>query len=238
MTGRDVFEIDGVRFIIDLRVGHQRGKSKNGEFVLVKTPAVIDFYRSLQRREPRTILELGMFEGGSLVLFDKLYRPQHLIGVDLRDEIAPLESYRADKEHITALYRRSQDDPELPRLLSRELPDGIDLIVDDASHHYAQTRAAFHLCFPLLKPGGLYVIEDWAWSHQEPYQAPRHPWHDKPALTNLIMELIINLPGSGQLSTVTVRRDLAVIEKAAGASGAIDLNEGQARLRGRRLEPL
>lgn len=238
MMGRDVFEIDGVRFIIDLRIGHQRGKSTNGEFILVKTPTVIDFYRSLQRHEPQTILELGMFEGGSLVLFDKLYRPRRLIGVDRRDEIAPLEAYRADKEHITTLYRRSQDDPELPHLLSRELPGGIDLIVDDASHHYAQTRASFHLCFPLLKPGGLYVIEDWAWSHQEPYQTPQHPWYDKPALTNLVLELIINLPGSRQLSHVTVRRDLAVIEKAPGATGAIDLDAGRARLRGRRLEPI
>lgn len=236
MTLRDVFEIDRVRFVIDLRPGHEREMSTTGEFVLVKTPALIDFYRSLQRREPQTILELGMFEGGSLVLFDKLYRPRRLIGVDLCDEIAPLEAYRADKEHITTFYRRSQDDPELPRLVSRELPDGIDLIIDDASHHYAQTRAAFHLYFPLLKPGGLYVIEDWAWSHQEPYQEAQHPWYDKPALTNLIVELIINLPGRGQLSKVTVRRDLAAIEKTAGASRPIDLNDGRKRLRGRQLE--
>lgn len=238
MLRNESFEIDDVRFVIDIRPGEERGKSTTNEFVLVKARPLLDFYRSLRQRAPRTILELGMFEGGSLVLFDKLYRPERLVGVDVRDEIAPLEVYRRDRAHIRTLYNRSQDDPELPSLLAHDFPNGIDLIVDDASHHYAQTRAAFHLCFPLLKPGGLYVIEDWAWSHQKPYQEPLHPWHDKPALTTLILELIVNLPVSRQLSKVTVRRDLAAIEKAAGASGTINLDDGRAHLRGRRLEPL
>ncbi len=229
------FEMDDVRFVIDIRAGKDRGKSKDGELILVKTPEFLQFYRGLQQHQPKNILEVGMFEGGSLVLFDKLYDPQKLVGVDIRDPIEALERYRENREHILPFYGLSQNDPKLPGILRDEFPDGIDLIVDDASHQYGLSGATFHLCFPLLKPGGLYVIEDWSWSHKQPYQSPTHPWFDKPALTNLIMELVINMPGSQQMDRLTVHRDLVVVEKADMATGAIDLADGHDRLRGRKL---
>ena len=38
----------------------------------------------------------------------------------------------------------------------------LDLVIDDASHYYVETRAAFDTVFgSYLKPGGKYVIEDW-----------------------------------------------------------------------------
>ncbi len=232
MPQLESFEMDGIKFIVDIRPGKDRGKSKDGEFVLVKTNVFLQFYRALQQRQPKSILEIGMFEGGSLVLFDKLYDPKKLVGVDIRrDPIEPLERYRKNREHILPLYGLSQNDPKLPNILRKEFPNGIDLIVDDASHLYELTRATFHLCFPFLKPGGLYVIEDWAWSHKPPYQTPAHLWFEKPALTNLVMELVINMPDSQQMNRVTVYRDLVVVEKAGIATGAIDLADGHNSLR-------
>jgi predicted O-methyltransferase YrrM len=233
------FEMDGVRFVLDIRAGKDRGKSKDGEFVLVKTNAFLQFYRELQQRQPKNILEVGILEGGSLVLFDKLYKPEKLVGVDIRREpIEPLERYRENRAHVRPLYDTSQNDQSLPATLSGEFPDGIDLIVDDASHQYELSRATFHLCFPLLKPGGLYVIEDWSWSHKPPHQAPTHPWFEKPALTNLIMELVINMPDSQQMNRVTVHHNLVVVEKAGTATGPIDLADGRSRLRARELGQL
>lgn len=239
MNQANFFEIDGIRFITDIRDGKDRGKSAGNEFILVKTKAFLDFYRGLQRRQPRQILEIGMFEGGSLVLFDKLFQPDKLMGLDIRSSpIEPLEAYRRERPHIETYYGLSQDDPQLSSILERQFPDGIDLIVDDASHLYAQSRKTFHLCFPHLKPGGLYVLEDWSWSHKPPYQQPTHPWYDKPALTNLVIEFLINLPLSVQMNTVTAHRDLVVIEKAGRAEGGIDLEEGLPRLRGRPFEKI
>lgn len=239
MTQLESFEVDDIRFIVDIRAGKDRSKSKEGEFVLVKTNAFLQFYRALQQRQPKNILEIGMFEGGSLVLFDKLYDPEKLVGVDIRrDPIEPLEWYRKSREHILPLYGLSQNDPDLPDILRREFPHGIDLIVDDASHQYELSRATLHSCFPLLKPGGLYVIEDWSWSHKSPSQTPTHPWFEKPALTNLVVELVINMPGSQQMSQVTVNSDLVIVEKADVATGTIDLTDGHNRLRGRKLDIL
>lgn len=239
MPQLESLEIDDVRFILDGRAGKDRGVSKDGEFVLVKTKAFLRIYRELQQHQPKNILEVGMFEGGSLVLFDKLYEPEKLVGLDIRREpIEPLENYRNNREHIQTFYGLSQDDPELPDILRKEFPNGIDLIVDDASHWYKLSRATFHLCFPLLNPGGRYVIEDWSWSHKPPHQSPSHPWFENPALTNLIMELVINVPNSPQIDKVTVHPNLVVVEKAGGATGAIDLDEGHSRLRGREWNAL
>lgn len=235
MTQLESFELDGVTFVLDVRAGKDRGKSKDGEFVLVKSTEFLRFYRGLQERHPKNILEVGMFEGGSLVLFDKLFEPEKLVGVDIRDPIEALEKYRENRDHIRPFYGLSQNDPKLPGILREEFPDGIDLVVDDASHHYGLTGATFHLCFPFLKPGGLYVIEDWSWSHKPANQSPTHPWYKKPALTNLIVDLVINMPGSQQMDRVTVHRDLVVVEKAETATGTIDLSDGHDLLRGRKL---
>lgn len=75
--------------------------------------------------------------------------------LDIRKEpILALETYRQDKRHIQTFYGLSQDDPKLAGILADHFPDGIDLIVYDASHQYQQSRKTFHLCFPHLKPGG------------------------------------------------------------------------------------
>ena len=238
MTELSSFEIDGIRFIQDIRLGKDRGKSAANEFILVKTDTFIDFYRGLQSRSPKYILEVGMFEGGSMVLFDKLYNPEKLVGVDIRKQIPALDEYRRARSDVVALYGVSQDDPGLPDILREHFPNGIDLIVDDASHHYAQSRATFHLTFPLLKPGGVYVLEDWSWSHKEPYQDTSHPWHPKPALTNLLIEFVVNMPRSEHLDSVLVLRDMVVIEKARASRGPMNLDDGLLRLRGRTLQQL
>lgn len=229
------FELDGIRFVEDIRPGPQRGHSTQDEFVIVKTDSFIKYYESLLDRAPKTILEIGMFEGGSLVLLDRMFKPERLVGVDIRPPIPALERYREIRPHISAHYHLSQDDEALDVVLAQRFPDGIDLIIDDASHLYEQTRATFEIAFPHLKPGGVYVIEDWAWSHAEGQQVEGHPWYARKALTNLVFELLINLPRSSQLASIDVRPELLAIEKRPGAHGRIDLDVGHTHLRGRSL---
>ena len=39
-------------------------------------------------------------------------------------------------------------------------------MIDDASHLYEPSLASFETLFPLLRPGGTYIIEDWKWEHE------------------------------------------------------------------------
>lgn len=66
----------------------------------------------------------------------------------------------------------------------------LDLIIDDASHFYVQTRTSFQIAFSRLRPGGVFVIEDWGWAHRPGiFQRTDGHWHNELALSNLIFEL-------------------------------------------------
>ncbi len=52
---------------------------------------------------------------------------------------------------------------KLHNIVHEDLEGHLDLVIDDASHMYEQTKRSFEILFPLLRPGGLYIIEDWSW---------------------------------------------------------------------------
>jgi hypothetical protein len=51
------------------------------------------------------------------------------------------------------------DKTRLRTIVETEFDGPLDLLIDDASHLYRQTRASFEALFPLLVPGGLSIIE-------------------------------------------------------------------------------
>jgi hypothetical protein len=64
-------------------------------------------------------------------------------------------------------------------------------VVDDTLHSYEETEINPETLFPLLRLGGVYLIEDSGWPHEPPAQSPDHMWAHKSALTNLIFELVM-----------------------------------------------
>lgn len=212
------FNIDGIEFVIDPRPGAQRGVSSENRFILVKSDNCLNFYREWAYEKPKTIMEVGMFEGGSLVLLDKLFHPERLVGLDLRREpIMPLEKYREDKPHIKTYYGRSQaEHGTLMAARENFVNTGIDLVVDDASHLYAQTKSTFEMLFPMVKAGGHYLIEDWAWSFGPRYQDQNAVWSNQDAMSNLILELVILAGSLGVVDKVHIQRELVCITKGRG----------------------
>jgi hypothetical protein len=99
------------------------------------------------------VCELGVWRGDSLAMWQALFPDGLVAGVD------------HDPEAIwppgTARVISAQDDPALPDELRLLSACGFDLIVDDASHEGMLTRASFDLLWPLVRPGGYYVVEDW-----------------------------------------------------------------------------
>jgi Cephalosporin hydroxylase len=229
------FKLGGVEFRIDMRPGKDRGISTTNSFILVKNQR---FYRDWRFKKPSTIMEVGLFEGGSLVLFDKLFSPSKIVGVDIRrNPIEPLEEYRVANPHVVTYYSRSQDKPGTWQAARQNFPAGIDLVIDDASHLYEQTRATFEMLFPLVAPGGNYVIEDWAWSHRPGAQDNASVWAEKKSTTNLIMELVVMAASYGVVDSIHVQQELICITKGRGKlpDNPFDLS---ARLRGREMTEL
>lgn len=104
-----------------------------------------------------TLLELGVKKGGSLLLWRDYFPKGTIAGIDIN---LP-EGFRpGERIH---LYEGSQADTTFLSTVANEVaPHGFDIIIDDASHIGELTRVSFwHLFEHHLRPGGLYVIEDW-----------------------------------------------------------------------------
>lgn len=100
------------------------------------------------------VCEVGVWAGYSLEMWQELFPDGMVIGIDAKpDCIWPEGTIR-----IVA----DQAQSDLAGLVKEHAPDGCDLIVDDASHLASLTAATFRLLWPLVRPGGFYVIEDWA----------------------------------------------------------------------------
>lgn len=98
------------------------------------------------------VCELGVWNGGSLDLWRALFPEATIAGVDNDPQ-----AYWPDD---TIRIAMNQDDPGLVKVLDSHEEEW-DLIVDDASHDGKLTQASLDLLWPLVAPGGFYVIEDW-----------------------------------------------------------------------------
>jgi len=219
------FTIGDITFTIDLTPGPKRRLSQDKNFTLVKTKSYIKNYVELNGNFNH-ILELGLFQGGSLVFLDKLLKPKKMVGLDImKAEIPALENYiGSNAGHIKTYYNSSQDNEALLRsIVLNDLDGELDLVVDDASHLYELTKKSFMALFPLLKAGGTYLIEDWAWSHRGNAQQGMHPWNEKPAMTNLIYEIIAELGGGNEIEDIYINDNLLKVRKKKSAKTGREL---------------
>jgi hypothetical protein len=189
------FSLDGVRF----KVAHENPEMLTDEsgVALAKPWSFVEQeLRALSGLSVSRMLEIGVREGGSAILWTLLFPVERYVGVDLR----PLEinlplavTAHPRWQHVRLYGKVSQDDRDaIGRIISTEFDAHLDLIIDDASHQYELSRRTFEICFPKLREGGVYLIEDWAWAHNEgPWRNPAHPWHDKPSLANLVLRLVL-----------------------------------------------
>ena len=192
-------------------------------FVVAKTPAMVDqIAAKITELNADRIFELGIFKGGSAALMASLARPRRLSAVDIAEEpVAALEEFIAThglEEVVRPHYGIDQGLPEQLEALFEEDHgnEELDLVVDDGSHLYPETRTSFEVLFPRLRAGGLYVIEDWGWAHfpAPMWQSGGGWFHDRPALTNLVVELLmIAATGADLISHIEVLRDTVSVTR-------------------------
>lgn len=101
-------------------------------------------------------LELGVREGWSLKMWHEYFQNGLIYGIDNNMEGKCPDSFNEERVIFKLC---SQDDEEFLTNLSNEV-GGFDIIIDDASHISPLSIKSFEILFPLLKPGGIYVIED------------------------------------------------------------------------------
>lgn len=98
------------------------------------------------------VCEIGVLNGLSLYMWKDLFPKGLIAGVDFN----PASHWPEGTIPIIM----SQTSPVLPAALGVHAP-AWDLIVDDGSHQGSITAETFDMLWPLVAPGGYYVIEDW-----------------------------------------------------------------------------
>jgi predicted O-methyltransferase YrrM len=181
-------------------------------FSIMKDPTRIEAYLEMvERFQDENFVELGIASGGSPALTALVAPPRKLVAIDLETErVAALDELIAERglgERVRLHYGVDQADRErLVAILDDEFGDQpLGLVIDDASHRLDETRASFETLFPRLRPGGLFVIEDWNHEHlfgralaaalenpspEMQAQFARAPKPDPP-LTRLVVELVL-----------------------------------------------
>jgi cephalosporin hydroxylase len=194
-------------------------------FLFYKIRELVDqyelFFNRIGNVGTSNVFELGVFGGGSIPFWNELLQPEKHIGIDLQDIIVTdyLKSYIKNKREsgkLIEIYGEvDQADKRQMRRLANEIFQGpLDLVIDDASHLYHQTKASFESLFPLLRSGGLYIIEDWAWGHWDDFFASDHFWVDEVPPTRLIHELT-EMAGTDAsiIRSIQVYRGFVVVER-------------------------
>lgn len=113
-----------------------------------------DRHLSGYRNTSVRVLELGVGGGGGLQLWRSYFGIDAVIhGVDIEPECA---NYATRTEKV---WIGSQSDQSLLGSILQEM-GGVDVVVDDGSHHMRDIRESFEFLFPRMRDGGIYIIED------------------------------------------------------------------------------
>jgi predicted O-methyltransferase YrrM len=193
------FRISGAEFVMTTDQ-HDLHKIQSSEesFLLGKNRQMVeDVVKLRDASSIKNIVDIGIFKGGSVALYALVFEPKKLVAIEYKsDRVGPLDGFvsnRGLEQIVKSYYGTDQSDtPRVSEIMKSEFSgQAIDLVVDDASHLYPQTRESFQTLFPALRPGGVYIIEDWGWAHWagDIWQKSEAFPADAPSLTNMLIEI-------------------------------------------------
>lgn len=110
-----------------------------------------EFFLQCFRNQPIRLLELGIFQGASLRMWQEYFPHAEIFGVDIREGCSQYEDERihiiqTDLSNVDAVIRLKDIRPQI--------------IIDDASHIVSHQLLALFTLFDVLPSGGVYILED------------------------------------------------------------------------------
>lgn len=108
------------------------------------------------RERPVALVEVGVQNGGSLEIWARYFRNATvLVGCDVDERCGAL---RFDDPRIRVVVGAINMAPSACAIEAHAAT--FDLFIDDGSHLSPDVIAAFCNYFPLVRPGGVYIVED------------------------------------------------------------------------------
>jgi hypothetical protein len=242
-------KINDVNFYLSGDTSELRASvSSLDRFLLGKNKKMVEQFFAIGEKKCKKIFDMGILQGGSVVLYDQIFYPKKIVAIDHSPyPVDALLDYVNKNNKVKVLkpyYGVNQADRSaMEKILSAEFADrDIDLIIDDASHLYDETREAFNICFPYLKKGGIYIIEDWAWAHWSGdfWQKDNEYFRERKALSNFLIELfMLSASRPDLIGNILIDSNVIKIIRGFGHIPNRPFNiEEHYLLRGKRFEPL
>jgi cephalosporin hydroxylase len=162
------------------------------------TSEVEPFLAMIARERPRTVVEIGSAEGGSLFLWSRaasesativsIDHPAGRWGGGRPIQRLPLHRSLARKDQRLKLFRRDSHDPSMPARLRRFLRKGeVDFLFIDGDHTYEGVRLDYEMYRGFVRTGGFIAFHD-----------VNHPDDDDVGVQKFWLELKANAQACGQ----------------------------------------
>jgi hypothetical protein len=137
------------------RFGSDKGTHFGDWGVAHEYAEVYERFLAARRLEPIRLLELGVWKGASLRMWEAYFPNAEIIGIDNLPDVVQQKLERAE-----VLIGDAADAAFLTSAVDRFAEGKIDIVVDDCGHVLDQQIRSFEKLFPLLDAGGLYFVED------------------------------------------------------------------------------
>lgn len=111
---------------------------------------IYEKYFDVFRFNQLSLLEIGILDGSSLLMWNDYFINSKIYGMDIHDKTY----LKTNRIEIYVGNQENKDD-------LKKLPKNLDIILDDGGHTMSQQQTSFKILFmENLKSGGIYVIED------------------------------------------------------------------------------
>jgi cephalosporin hydroxylase len=115
---------------------------------------IYDRHFSKFRNKEIVILEIGVYQGGSLQMWRNYFgNKAKIYGIDINPKCKELE------EENTKIFIGSQSDRDFLKQIKKSIPK-FDILIDDGGHTMRQQIVSFEELFDHVKDGGVYLCED------------------------------------------------------------------------------
>lgn len=132
----------------------------------MKVEHYVDVYERFLRKfrnRPVNMLEIGIYQGGSLQVWKKYLGEQaNIFGLDITPETKTFEEDRIK------VFIGDQADKKFMNSIAEEMPQ-LNVVLDDGGHTMEQQINTFEVLYPKLAWGGIYICEDCGTSYLPHY---------------------------------------------------------------------
>lgn len=117
------------------------------------------------RHRPVKLLEVGLLHGSSLDLWDNYFDSADIHILEFNQEYIDIQKEKSPHVNFTNL--NMDDKKAIKKYVETQELGTFDIVIDDGGHTMLQQMNALVYLLPLLKPGGIFVMEDVHTSFQE-----------------------------------------------------------------------